>query len=437
MPHGPAPGFRQHLLASKLINQEQLEAALAAAGDDDRALSRYLIEQGLLTSFQALQIYRGFTGFYIDKYVVVDYLGRGANCLVFKARHVILPNRYVALKTLDLRDLHQDEEALKRFRSEVAILTRLDHPNIVRGYDFLEKRSRLYLVLEYVDGLDLGKLVDRLGPLPVPQAVAYAVQAGTGLAYAHRRGVIHRDIKPANLLLSREGVIKLADLGLARCLATDPNSDAPGKGLCLGTPEYMAPEQAENAEDANPRSDLYSLGATLYNLLTAEAPVKGGSYFNRLKHLLTTPPKPLAESRPDVPKELAAIVDRLRARNPADRPGSAEEAIALLQPFAEKPRPGDPQAWEAQHKASVVLEVLRGATTVAEACARYSIAEGEFERWRRAFLAAGVKALLPDAPAPDIFDDRLHELYAKIGAQAMEIEILRGHSNSQITRCAD
>jgi serine/threonine-protein kinase len=430
MQAAPSPDFRRRLLSSKLIDHAQLDAALAAVGDEERALSRYLVDQGWLTAFQVRQIRTGSASFHIDKYVVVDYIGRGANCLVFKAKHQLLPSRYVALKTLDLRNLHQDQESLERFRSEVAIVARLDHPNIVRAYDFLERRWQLYLVLEYVDGFDLGKLVGRLGALPVPRAVGYIIQAARGLAYAHRSGVVHRDIKPSNLLLSRAGIIKLADLGLARNLVTDAMGDSGGKGLCLGTPEFMAPEQAEDAERVDARSDLYSLGATLYNLLTAEQPIEGGSYLHRLKHLLTAPPRPLAQARPDVPLELAVIVDRLRARDPAARPASAEEAISLLEPFADKPPGRDPKVWDAQHKASLILELLQGTTTVAEACTHHGVSQGELESWRQLFLAAGVKALDPIAASPDAFEDKLHELYAKIGAQAMEIETLKSHRRS-------
>jgi serine/threonine protein kinase len=416
-----ATTFLQRLQASRLLPAEQVAQARATAGDEEPNLSRYLVQRGLLTPFQARQLRLGSASFIVDKYVVVDFLGRGAHSIVYKARNTLLPNRYVALKTIDMRDLHRGEEALARFRREVEAMASLDHPSVVRAYDVIERRSQVYLVLEYVDGCDLGKLVTQRGRLPVIEAVGYAVQAAQGLAYAHRRGLVHRDIKPANLLLPKEGPVKIADLGLARFLTAGPKAENPDRGLCLGTPEFMAPEQAENAAEVDARADLYSLGATLYHLLTAELPVKGGTYFNRIKHLLTNPARPLAEARPDVSPGLAAVVDRLRARIPADRPASAEEAIALLEPFAHIHGADDPKRWDANRKAALVLEVLQGRASASEACTRHGLAVEEFERWRQRFLDGATQALDPSAaPVEDV-----RELYAKIGAQAMEIETLK------------
>src|SRR5260370_30641338 len=144
----------------------------------------------------------------------------------------------------------------------------LDQPNVVRAYDVVEKRHQLYVVLEYVEGCDLAKLISRFGPLPVPDAVGYGLQAARGLAYAHRRGIVHRDVKPANLLLARDGVVKLADLGLAQFLTPDAASAHAANDASAGSPAFMAPEQAESSDPADAPSALYSLGATLYDLLT-------------------------------------------------------------------------------------------------------------------------------------------------------------------------
>ncbi len=171
----------------------------------------------------------------------------------------------------------------------------------------------------------------RRGALPVHEAVDYVVQAARGIAYAHRCGIVHRDLKPANLMVTTDGVLKITDLGLAREI--DNDAELTLKGRCLGTPEFMAPEQAEDASSVDGRCDLFSLGATLFHLLTGELHVEGGSYMQRLQYLLTRPPRPLTSLRPDVHPQLAALVDRLRARNPADRPASAEEALRLLEPF--------------------------------------------------------------------------------------------------------
>jgi serine/threonine protein kinase len=385
--------FRERLQASRLLTAEQMARACAVAGEDEPHLSRYLVQEGLLTRFQARQLRFGATSFYVDKYVVVDYLGRGGHSVVYKARHTLLTDRYVALKTLDLRNMHQSDGARERFQSEVQLIAQLNHRNIVRAYDVIETRTQLYLVLEYVDGYDLGKLVAQLGPLAIPDAVRYTIQAAQGLAHAHRHGIVHRDLKPANLLLARDGTVKLADLGLARFLTPEPTPEGAANGGCLGTPEFMAPEQAVNAVRVDARSDLYSLGNTLFHLLTGELPVKGGSYFNKLKQLLTIPPRSLAEARADVPPALAAVVERLRAREPAKRPARAEEAIALLAPFAGAAPDDRPGQWEGRHKAALVLEVLQGRTTAEEACQRYNLRPEEFKQWRQCFLEGATRAL--------------------------------------------
>lgn len=420
-----APSLGQRLAQSRLVDADQLVAARRAAGEDDDALAQQLLHRGLLTRFQLRQLRAGASNFRVDKYLVVDFIGRGGNSLVFKARHSLMPGRYVALKTLDAHNLHNSDEALARFRREIDILARLEHTNIVRALDVLRTRTQLFLVLEYIEGHDLGALVRQRGPLPVAEAVGYALQAAQGLAYAHGRGVVHRDLKPANLLLTREGVVKLSDLGLARLFADEPADELTLKGCCLGTPEFMAPEQAEDATRADVRSDLYSLGATLFHLLTAELPVPGSSHVLRLQRLLTEPPKPLATVRPDLPATLAAVVDGLRARSPADRPASAEEAIALLEPFRESTVVEKPVHWDARRRAALVLEMVQGKTTAAEASARYGLAITELERWGQRFLEGAELALDPALPRQVSLADKLRDLHACVGSQAMEIESLK------------
>ena len=412
--------FSQRVLASRLLDEERLGAARSAVQGDEDALPQYLIREGLLTRFQARQIRAGATGFHVDKYVVVDCIGQGGNGIVFKARHSLLPGRYVALKTIDARDLHNGNDLLARFRREIEIVSRLDHPNVVRAYDVVRTRTQLYLVLEYIEGRDLGALVRERGALPIQEAVDYTVQAARGLAYAHRCGIVHRDLKPGNLLLTRDRTVKLSDLGLARVYAQETDVDLSHKGLCLGTPEFMAPEQAEDASQADARSDLYSLGATLFHLLTAELPVTGSSQLHRLQRLLTQPTRPLMDSRPDVPSGLSALVDRLRARDPQERPSTADETIQLLEPFLRLAEP-EPTAWEPHRKSMVVLEILQGKLSVPDACTQHGLSVEELEHWRIRFLEGGRNSLDPNAGTAE----SVRDLHAKIGAQAMEIETLK------------
>ncbi len=413
--------FLARLTQSQLLDEPTLAACRAAAGDDEEALAAHLLQRELLTRFQVRQLRAGACNFAVGRYLITDCIGRGGNGIVFKARHRLM-HRDVALKTLDTRNLHHAEEALARFQREIEIVSHLEHPNVIRALDVLQTRTHLYLVLEYVSGRDLAAVVKERGPLPVHEAVNFCVQAARGLAYAHAQGIVHRDLKPENLLLTDGGVVKLSDLGLAKLYEGGPAAGLTTKGLCLGTPEYMAPEQAEDASRVSPRSDLYSLGATLFHLLTAQLPVTGNSYLHRLQHLLTAPPRPLLQARPDAPPGLAAVVDRLRERRPEDRPESAEEVIKLLEPFAQPEAVDDPNLWPAERKAEVVLEVLCGKATAAAVCSRHRLHGEDFEEWTRAFVVAGTRALDPDA-ADAVATVR--ELHATIGAQAMEIERLK------------
>jgi serine/threonine-protein kinase len=335
MKTGSLTPFARRLRDSRLLAPEQLHRALAVAADDN-SLAEYLLAQGLLTRFQVRQLRAGSTSLTVGNYVAVDFLGRGGGGMVFKAHNRLMPGRYVALKTVDCRNLHYTPETLARFRREIDIVSRLDHPNLVRALDVLQTRSHLYLVLEYVPGSDLGTVVKERGRLPVSEAVNYTTQAARALGYAHSQGIVHRDVKPTNLLLASGGLVKLTDLGLARSFGQKDNG-LTMHGACLGTPDFMAPEQAEDARSVGPASDLYSLGATLFHLLTGELHLGGSTYMPKLQALLAAPPRSLAEARADVPADLAKVVDRLRARDIVERPSSAEEVIACLEPFASPP----------------------------------------------------------------------------------------------------
>lgn len=417
--------FAQRLAGSKLLEPGRLAQARAAVGDDESALCDYLLSQGWLTRFQVRQLRAGARRFHVDKYIVVDYLGRGGNSLIFKASHTLMPGRFVALKTLDGRNLHHSEEALIRFRREIEILGRLEHPHVVRALDVIRTRSQLYLVLEYIDGRNLATLVKEHGPLPVAEAISYAIQAARGLAYAHENGIVHRDLKPANLLLTNEGVVKISDLGLARFFEPGQPAELTLKGCCLGTPEFMAPEQAEDASEADARSDIYSLGATLFHLLTAELPVGGSSQYQRLQRLLTDAPRPLAEAMPSISPPLARIVDTMRSRDPAARPSSAAEVIALLEPFAGAAASPEPPPWNGRRKAAVVMSILQGELDLPEAAARHAIPVGVMETWRQRFLEGAEQALDPATPQDRPFADHVRDLHATIARQAVKIEKLK------------
>ncbi len=320
---------------------------------DARSLARELVAARRLTAYQAGAICQGKAkGLAIGRYVVLDKLGAGGMGVVFKAEQRKL-RRVVALKILP-PSITREPEAVVRFHREAEAAAKLDHPNLVRAIDADEAGGMHFLVMEFVDGRDLGKLVRARGPLAAGQAIDAIVQAARGLSAAHARGIVHRDIKPSNLILASGGTVKVLDLGLARL--DDPDvSDAAAGGLTLtnaflGTADYMSPEQAFDPRLADARSDVYSLGCTLHFLLTAKPVYGGRSLMQRLLgHREGTVPS-LRTARPDVPPALDDAFRRMIAKAPADRPGSMAELIDLLEPCR--------QAAADSPKASRVLKVF-------------------------------------------------------------------------------
>jgi len=272
----------------------------------------------------------------LGEYRVLQRLGRGGMGLVYKALHTEL-DRVVALKVL-LKERTGDEEAVRRFQREMKAVARLDHPNIVRAHDAREIAGRRVLVMEYVEGLNLAELVGRLGRLPVADACELVRQTAVGLEYAHHHGLVHRDVKPSNLILNREGKVKILDLGLALVRTTwTAGKETTGLGQLMGTPDYMAPEQASDSHNVDSRADLYSLGCTLYELLVGRAPFSGQAYqsaFNKMNAHVNEPAPPIRQSRGDVPELLASVLDRMLAKAPQERFPTAGEVVDALGPFA-------------------------------------------------------------------------------------------------------
>ena len=234
------------------------------------ALTDELLRRGWLTRFQLTEIERGRgKDLVCGQYVLLEGLGEGGMGRVFKARHRRM-KRVVALKFIH-KHLLTHPLAVQRFYREIEAVARLSHPNIVMAFDADEIDGTHFFVTEYVEGVDLRTLLERDGPLPVARACEAARQAALGLQHAHLRGLVHRDIKPANLLLSREGVVKIVDLGLARLTLPDPDDagavNLTRTGELMGTPDYLAPEQIHDFHRADIRADIYSLGCTLYQLL--------------------------------------------------------------------------------------------------------------------------------------------------------------------------
>ncbi|HEY7157677.1 MAG TPA: protein kinase [Gemmataceae bacterium] len=268
------------------------------------------------------------------RYHILEMLGEGGMGIVYKARHRLM-DRVVALKVPNRRLLDRPGFT-ERFYREARAAARLVHPNIVLAHDAEQAGDLPFLVMEYVPGTSLDRIIAQRGPLPVNEACDCVRQAALGLQHAHEHGMIHRDIKPANLLQTPAGQIKVLDFGLAQ-LARQENdyelTETP-PGVMLGTPDYSAPEQSRDARTADARADVYSLGCTLYFLLTGQPPFPGGTMVEKiLAHQDRTPPS-VARFRDDVPISLTGIVARMLAKAPADRPQSAAAVARLLVPFA-------------------------------------------------------------------------------------------------------
>ncbi|HKI33258.1 MAG TPA: protein kinase [Gemmataceae bacterium] len=338
------------LRASGLLPPETLAAlAPGSASRDPRAWASELIERGLLTGYQAEQLLAGNgQSLVLGQYRILDTLGAGGMGRVYKAEHVLM-RRVVALKVVGVAehgpDATANAERHAAFLREIESAARLTHPNVVAAYDAGEANGVRFLVMEYVDGLDLDRLVREVGPLPSRRACEYARQAAVALQYAYERGVLHRDVKPANLLVEpgegarSPGRVKVLDLGLA--LSTrggDGGADAASR--LSGTPDYIAPEVAHDADSRDVRSDLYSLGCTLYYLLTGRVPFPGGTWTEKLLRHQYDAPAPLRDLAPTVPPAVAAAVERLMAKLPADRydtPAAVARALEEWLALAEDP----------------------------------------------------------------------------------------------------
>lgn len=306
--------------------------ATSALGEQTQSLARQLIETGKATRFQVRAILAGASkGLRIGDYIVIDRIGGGGMGSVYKARHRIM-KRVVALKLLP-RAATDNPRLVQRFYREVEAAAALTHPNIVTAYDAGEFKGIHYLVSEYVDGLDLSQLVKKHGPLPLASAVDYTVQAGRGLTFAHEHGVIHRDVKPGNLLLSRDGKIRVLDMGLARFTEGDQTISEASltvTGRLMGTVEYMAPEHAANPKNADHRSDVYALGCTFYRLLTGQLPYKGETAVELIIAQREQPTPRLADAVPGVPDAVQQVFEKMLAKLPEDRYQTMAEAVDAL-----------------------------------------------------------------------------------------------------------
>jgi len=269
----------------------------------------------------------------LDHYQLHELVGGGGMGAVFKASDMRL-DRIVAVKVIP--NLGRDQESLKRFRVEAQSAAKLDHPNIARVYYVGETPAWSYIVFEFIEGVNLRDLVTQNAPISIDDAIFYTIQIAQALQHASDRAVVHRDIKPSNALVTSDGLVKVVDMGLARTTSLDQSSnDLTASGVTLGTFDYISPEQARDPRAADVRSDLYSLGCTLYYLLVGRPPYHQGTAIQKLLMHGETPPEDPRHFRDDIPSELAAVVRKLMAKRPRDRYQQPLDLVADLHSLAE------------------------------------------------------------------------------------------------------
>src|SRR5262245_55846911 len=256
-------------------------------------------------------------------YDLVEKIAEGGMGAIYKARHRET-GQIVAIKIMP-RHMASNRVLLRRFEQEFRAASLLDHPNIVRGIDFGSVNEMPYLVMEYVEGESLGARLEREGRMPVNEAIRLIVQVAQGLHRAHKQGLIHRDVKPDNILVTTDGTAKLADLGLVKTSEGDLNLTKTGRGL--GTPHFMAPEQFRDAKNADPRCDVYSLGATLYMMVTGELPFRSNgpldAWMKKINNELV-PPRQLVK---DIPERTEWAILRAMHHDKTNRPASCREFV--------------------------------------------------------------------------------------------------------------
>jgi serine/threonine protein kinase len=331
--------FWQAALQSGIVGAAQLERCWNEIPPErqtpdaiDRRLARRVVDHGYMTRWQAQQLLAGLRpqGLWFDRYLVQDLIGQGGMGRVYLARDNRL-GRSVALKVLS-RERMNNPRAMARFRREAKVGAQLQHENLVRIYDEGEVSGTRYLVMEYIEGKPVGKLIAERGPLPAEIAARIARQVAEGLQHAHLKGLVHRDVNPMNILIDRDGTAKLTDLGLAIDLA-DQGDAVTRDGATVGTFDYISPEQARHSRSIDTRSDLYSLGCALYHMIAGRVPFPQPSLPEKLYAHQSLAPEPLESIVAGLPPGLSKVIGTMMAKRPEDRYAAPIEAARALAPF--------------------------------------------------------------------------------------------------------
>ena len=354
MTDSTTPGTKEELFRllaqSGLLKDDLLQTKKDQFSDSETSATilNQLVDEQFLTSFQAAQLLAGkHRGFFLsEKFKILKFLGEGGTSRVLLCEHLIL-QRLVAVKLLSPQ-MTSTSGAFERFLREARATASLDHPNIARVFDADQTNLGPCLVMEYVDGTNLHDLAAKQDLLPIHRVANYISQAAMGLQQAFQAGLVHRDVKPANLMLDRTGTVKLLDLGLARFFDPDRSDNLTQKidpSSIMGTADYIAPEQVMESSSADIRADIYSLGYTMYFLLTKSLPAGSGSAVKKMVWHQIYDAEPVRNFRQDIPEELESVLNRMIRKNPDERYRTPEEIINALAPWSHQPisAPSDPE----------------------------------------------------------------------------------------------
>ncbi len=323
---------RSGIVAENRLKQELANLSTKAAGRTVNLsdLAGHLVDSGLITQWHTEKLLAGkYKGFFLGKYKLLGHLGSGGMSSVYLAQHKI-SEQLRAIKVLPRKKV-ADKSYLDRFYLEARAAASLNHPNVVRIYDICNESDTHYMVMEYVKGHDLYEIVKENGPLNFVEAVDYTAQAAEGLIHAHERNLVHRDIKPANLLRTDDGDVKILDLGLALVNQEDAKSlTVLYNEKVMGTADYLSPEQAVDSHNVDRRADIYSLGCTLYFLLTGHPPFPKGTLAQRIAMHQSREPDDIRKSRPECPEVLVRVCQKMMRKNAADRYQTCRELKTAL-----------------------------------------------------------------------------------------------------------
>jgi serine/threonine protein kinase len=352
--------FLRNVLKSEVLDRDSLQTALRKVPMDCREqasqVADYLISSRHLTQFQAHKLLAGVVvGLKLGPYLIQTPIGKGGMGTVYLARDTRSGDQ-TAIKVVSPKRAQEGARHLVRFQREMMLSQKLKHPNVALTREVGEFKGVHYLVLEYIPGVTLHRLVQREGPLAVPRAARLFAEVAAALEHAHAQGLIHRDMKPTNIMVTSDDHAKVLDLGLALMIGeeVDDPEVIGGKGYVVGSVEYIAPEQTRDSAQVDARADIYALGCTLYFALTGRGPFSdaGTSPQDKVKAHRHQEPEPIRNRRPEIPEALARLVHQMLAKKPDQRPQSAATVRKELEGWSEPPK-GGPSG-----DASVFFEVV-------------------------------------------------------------------------------